>query len=106
MRKFVIVLLASVPCLVAAQEASDPRAEIAGLVPGLTAEDVRPSVVEGLYEVAIGSQIVYVTGDSRYLIKGDIVDLETNHRALADLLATDLLDRPAAIQSTAQGLIE
>jgi thiol:disulfide interchange protein DsbC len=80
MRKFVNVLLlaALVPCLVTAQEASDPRAEIAGLVPGLTAEDVRPSVVEGLYEVAIGSQIVYVTGDSRYLIKGDIVDLETN----------------------------
>jgi thiol:disulfide interchange protein DsbC len=81
MRKLAItslMVLCSVPVLLVAEDSADPRAEIAGLVPGLTAEDVRPSAIEGLYEVAIGSQIVYVTGDRKYLFKGDIVDLETN----------------------------
>jgi len=66
------------PALSLADDADDPRAAIAGLVPGLSADDVRPSAVDGLYEVAIGSQIVYVTEDQRYLFKGDIIDLKTN----------------------------
>ncbi len=66
------------PALAMADDAGDPRTAIAGLVPGLSAEDVRPSAVDGLYEVAIGSQIVYVTEDRRYLFKGDIIDLQTN----------------------------
>ena len=81
MRNLVIVfllVLCSAPALLMAEDSADPRAAIAGLVPGLTAKDVRPSAIEGLYEVAIGSQIVYVTGDRKYLFKGDIVDLATN----------------------------
>jgi len=79
MRKLTLLLLLSAVWLPAnAEEGADPRAEIAGLVPGLTKEDVRPSEIDGLYEVALGSQIVYVTADRRYLIRGDIVDLETN----------------------------
>ena len=79
MRKLTLVLLLSAVWLsAAAEEGTDPRADIAGMVPGLTKEDVTPSEIDGLYEVAIGSQIVYVTADRRYLIKGDIVDLETN----------------------------
>jgi thiol:disulfide interchange protein DsbC len=66
------------PALSLADNAGDPRTAIAGLVPGLSADDVRPSEVDGLYEVAIGSQIVYVTKDQRYLFKGDIIDLKTN----------------------------
>ena len=63
---------------VQAEAAQDPRAAIAAMVPGLTQENVRPSPVAGLYEVDIGAQIVYVSADTRYLIKGDIIDLTTN----------------------------
>jgi len=80
MRNSVAFLLAVglVPTLSMADDPGDPRAAIAGLVPGLTADDVRPAAVDGLYEVAIGSQVVYVTEDRRYLFKGDIIDLKTN----------------------------
>jgi len=80
MRRTLAFLLAVglAPTLSLADDGKDPRAAIAGLVPGLSVEDVRPSAVEGLYEVAIGSQIIYVTADQRYLFKGDIIDLETN----------------------------
>ena len=80
MRRTLAFLLAVglVPTVSLADDGKDPRADIAGLVPGLAVEDVRPSAIDGLYEVAIGSQIIYVTADQRYLFKGDIIDLKTN----------------------------
>ena len=47
----------------------DPRTAIAEMVPGLTEDNVKESPVPGLYEVEIGAQIVYVSADTRYLIK-------------------------------------
>jgi len=44
---------------------------------GLQAENIQPAAVPGLYEVMIGSQIVYLSVDGRFLLDGDIVDLET-----------------------------
>lgn len=68
---------------VPAEEAPDPRTAIAEMVPGLTEENVRLSPVAGLYEVEIGAQIVYVSADTRYLIKGDMIDL-SNNESLTD----------------------
>jgi thiol:disulfide interchange protein DsbC len=66
-----------------AEDVEDPRKAIAEMVPGLTVENVRPSPVAGLYEVEIGAQIVYVSADTRYLFKGDIIDL-SNNESLTD----------------------
>ncbi|MGD8978346.1 MAG: DsbC family protein, partial [Gammaproteobacteria bacterium] len=70
------------PLGVFSQEAPEPAAtpeeEIASMVPGLEAKDVTESPIPGVYEVIVGGQIVYITGDRRFLIKGDIVDLKTN----------------------------
>jgi thiol:disulfide interchange protein DsbC len=66
-----------------AEATEDPRKAIAEMVPGLTVENVRPSPVAGLYEVDIGAQIVYVSADTRYLFKGDIIDL-SNNESLTD----------------------
>ena len=66
-----------------AEAPTDPRKAIADMVPGLTEENVRPSPVDGLYEVDIGAQIVYVSADTRYLFKGDIIDL-SNNESLTD----------------------
>lgn len=57
---------------------ADPRQTIAGMLPGVTADDVRETPLDGLYEVAFGSQVFYVTADRRYLFKGDIVDMSSN----------------------------
>ncbi|MGI9265562.1 MAG: disulfide isomerase DsbC N-terminal domain-containing protein, partial [Gammaproteobacteria bacterium] len=71
----VLALTASAQDAVTPEEKQDPRKAIAEMVPGLTEENVRLSPVPGLYEVDIGAQIVYVSADTRYLIKGDIIDL-------------------------------
>lgn len=46
--------------------------------PGLSSEEIKPGPFDGVYEVAIESQVLYVSGDGRYLLKGDIIDLDTN----------------------------
>jgi thiol:disulfide interchange protein DsbC len=71
------VLAGLLTTAVAAAE-DDPRAGIAEMLPGIEADDVRESPLPGIWEVTLGAQVVYVSADRRYLIKGDIVDLTTN----------------------------
>lgn len=71
-------ILAVIPTLAAAADEGDPRAAIAQMIPGLTVEDVAQGPIDGLYEVTMGSQVVYLSADRRYLVKGDIIDLTTN----------------------------
>jgi thiol:disulfide interchange protein DsbC len=60
----------------AADELSDKvRTEIAAKVPGAKPDDIGLSPVDGLYEVALGAFIAYVSKDGRYLINGDVYEL-------------------------------
>ena len=56
----------------------DPRAEIAKKIGGITLEDVRMSPVNGIYEVTRDAEISYVSGDGRYAILGDMIDLDSD----------------------------
>lgn len=47
-------------------------------LPGVEPESVRGTPLEGLCEIAIGPQIVYVSPDAKYLLRGDIIDIESN----------------------------
>ncbi|NNF51124.1 MAG: DsbC family protein [Gammaproteobacteria bacterium] len=62
----------------AARAQDDPRSAIAGKLPGVTVEDVQESPVAGLYEVAVGANVVYLSKGGRYLLQGEMVDLEGN----------------------------
>ena len=72
------ILLAAAPLLMLSAAQAGPKEDIAAMVPGLTVDDVTESPIPGVYEVVVGGQIVYITGDKRYLLKGEIVDLTTN----------------------------
>jgi thiol:disulfide interchange protein DsbC len=61
----------------AADEAATIRAALAKVLPDHQPTSVKPSVVDGLFQVDIGPQVMFVTSDGRYLIDGAIVDLET-----------------------------
>ena len=55
--------------------ADDTVAKLAGklkVAPG----DVSPAPIPGLYRVTMGPQVVYVSADGRYLVRGDIIDLK------------------------------
>jgi len=58
--------------------ATDPRVAIAARFPDIRPEQIAPSTVQGLYEVRIGSKIAYVSANGRYLLQGEIIDLDTD----------------------------
>jgi thiol:disulfide interchange protein DsbC len=62
----------------AAPAKADPRAVIANKLGGVKLEDVRISPVTGVYEVTRGSEISYLSGDGRYAIVGDMIDLDSD----------------------------
>jgi len=60
-----------------ADEAATIRAALAKVLPDYKPTSVQATPMEGLYQVEIGPQVMFVTGDGRYLIDGAVVDLKT-----------------------------
>jgi thiol:disulfide interchange protein DsbC len=56
----------------------DPRAEIVKKIGGLKLEDVRISPIPGLYEIQRGSDINYVSADGRFVVVGDMIDVDND----------------------------
>ncbi len=53
------------------------RARVVARLPGATPNDVAASPVPGLYEVTMGGLIAYVSEDGKYLLSGNVYDLDT-----------------------------
>ena len=66
----------------AAVAADDPeleavRATISEMFQSIDPEDIGYSPIDGWYQVQKGSVVAYVSADGRYLMQGDLIDLET-----------------------------
>jgi thiol:disulfide interchange protein DsbC len=55
----------------------DPRIFLASMMPGVKPEDLRPSPVPGLYELAHDGDINYVSADGRFVISGNLFQVTT-----------------------------
>jgi thiol:disulfide interchange protein DsbC len=74
----VLLLVPAVPLSVQADEdVAAVRKRLEQRFTDLTITDLRAAPIPGLYELTFGSRIVLVTGDGRYLIQGDLIDLES-----------------------------
>jgi thiol:disulfide interchange protein DsbC len=76
---FLFTVLATASLLFSqALQAGEPktRKQLAAEFPGIEESNVHDSPVQGLYELTLGSQVAYVSQDGRYLIKGEVIDLE------------------------------
>ena len=47
------------------------------LVPNMEPDYIVEAPLAGMYEVRFGSIIVYLSGDGRYMLRGDLIDLDT-----------------------------
>ena len=75
-------------CLLAVLADAVPEAvtqAVADLVPGLTPDSIAPTPVPGLYLVAFGAQVVYLSADGRYLLAGDLIELESGQNLADDV---------------------
>ncbi|MCU0760006.1 MAG: thioredoxin fold domain-containing protein [Steroidobacteraceae bacterium] len=61
-----------------AAKAADPRAELTRKIPGTKPEDFRQSPIPGLWELARGADIVYVTADGKYALAGDLYEIASD----------------------------
>lgn len=103
--KFVLPLSAAVLATVALSacapkqnsELETVRAKVAQILPGLAPDAVRPSTAPGLYEVQDGANVAYVTADGKFLIEGDMVNLQTGENLTENLRKQDRLDKLASV---------
>jgi len=51
------------------------RQSMAKSMPDVKIDSVKPSVVNGLYEVIVGANIFYVSNDGKYLLQGRLIDV-------------------------------
>lgn len=93
MRNALILLLTSgVLTAMHAVEAQETDAQrvlrlLSGRIPGIAAEDISESPVKNLFQVVIGSDVVYVTDNGRYLLTGNVIDLDTRRNLTEEVLA-------------------
>ena len=76
-----LILAAAALALVSGPTSAGPeqniRKALEKAVPGIEIGSIQPAPIDGLYEVMVGSELMYVTGDGRYFVNGHIVDLKT-----------------------------
>ena len=56
---------------------ADVRARVVAKLPGADPSDVAVSPIPGLYEVTMGGLIAYVSADGKYLLSGNVYDLDS-----------------------------
>ena len=84
MRNFLTLwLFGAVLGLIAGQAASaedtqsNIRDRLKKLLPDLEVTSIHETPVPGVYEVLLGTDLVYVSGDGRYMMQGRLVDLQS-----------------------------
>lgn len=87
----------------AQEDAKPTRAEIAARLKNVDPSDLRDSALDGFYEINVGARVGYISDDGRYLIEGELYDLEASEnlteksRAAARVKLLDTVDRSQMI---------
>ncbi|WP_018138024.1 MULTISPECIES: DsbC family protein [unclassified Thioalkalivibrio] len=69
------VLLAAFTTTAAATDAIEER--MAEVIPNAEIDSIQETGMDGIYEVRYGTEIFYVSGDGKYLLQGNLIDLDT-----------------------------
>jgi thiol:disulfide interchange protein DsbC len=81
--KMSAALLACLFAMPAAWSADSPgvpaeaRERLAGMFESIAPEDIKASPIDGWYMIQRGSVVAYISDDGRYLLQGDLIDLDT-----------------------------
>ena len=104
MRQALVMLLA-VGLSWSAMAADVPSAvsdRLARLIPSAKPDSVQPAGMLGLYEVVYGSRILYVSADGRYVLRGDLLDLQVGVNLTEDRRRSARVD---AVEKFADSMI-
>ena len=73
------------------------KEEIAARLNNVAAEDISDSPLPGVYQVQVGSRVAYISQDGRYLMQGDLYDLETSRNLTEASRASSRIDLLAGV---------
>ncbi|RLK50441.1 thiol:disulfide interchange protein DsbC [Alkalispirillum mobile] len=94
----VTALFALLPAQVLADSVKERVDEaLKGLSPDLSADEVNETPIDGLYEVIVSGDVVYMTGDGRYLFQGELVDMSTRQSLTEQRRGQQRADRIAEL---------
>lgn len=82
-----LVFTISAATQVSADEISDLKASLAKSLPQYEASNIEKTPIEGIYQVVIGGQVIYMTKDARYMIDGNLIDLSTRKNYTEDAMS-------------------
>ncbi|WP_038053379.1 DsbC family protein [Thioalkalivibrio sp. ALJ1] len=71
---------------------------MARVIPDAEFDSIQSTPMDGIYEVRYGTDIFYVSEDGRYLMQGNLVDLETRENLTQSALSGVRADMFAAIE--------
>ena len=78
MKRVIKIAALSLFCLtlsVAHADENAIRQALTKSMPSVKVGSIKPSEISGLYEVTVGGNIVYASGDGKYLIQGHLIDI-------------------------------
>ncbi|GMR17173.1 MAG: DsbC family protein [Gammaproteobacteria bacterium] len=91
-----LLLAQPAPAASDTEELAAVRARVGGLFAGISPDQIAKSPVDGWYTVRKGAIVAYISADGRYLLQGDLIDLErqvnlsekSRNQSRVELLAT------------------
>jgi thiol:disulfide interchange protein DsbC len=73
--RFTALMLFGLTCVTANADEAAIRKALSLAMPASKVDSIKPAVIKGLYEAAVGANIYYVSEDGKYLIQGRLVDI-------------------------------
>ncbi len=78
---------------VAAEQVEERLAKsLQQVFPDLDISSVNPTPIDNIYEVMIGPDVIYMTGDARYVLKGDLIDMQERRNLSEDVRSQSRVD--------------
>jgi thiol:disulfide interchange protein DsbC len=74
-------------------------AAISRFLPDVEIDKISPTPIKGLYQVLIGADVIYMTADGAYVVKGEILDINERRNLTEDVRASTRVDLLAAINA-------
>ena len=93
-----LALGAAVPAALAQEDAGELlKQELATKLLGVEATDISESPIEGIFQIAVGTNVAYVSADGRFLLRGEIYDIETSQNLTENVRATTRTEMLGAV---------
>ena len=87
LRIFTLLVMISAATQVSADDTAELKQSLAKTLPQYEASYIEKTPIEGIYQVIIGGQVIYMTKDARYMIDGNLIDLSTKKNYTEDAMS-------------------